>query len=190
MIRPLSRLNPSTIPHPSLRNTKMTSSSVSDTSPGNSFFPQTPPMRLPSLSFLYRLECEVAQEIAIGAPHSAGLVRVACNIISGTVQGPRIEGTVLPGGADWAQGIEGTNVCKQDHASLSLLNFMSSSKTHLTSLIAGSGPRRPLRSQNQRRATPLHYRIWTLPSRSRYSVLTRGTRARKLSMVDSHTGRR
>lgn len=69
-------------------------------------------MRLPSLTFLYRLECDIAkEEINIGAPHDSGVVRSIANIVRGSMQGPGIEGTILPlGGADWATVIKGTHV--------------------------------------------------------------------------------
>lgn len=81
-------------------------------SPGNGFFPDGPQMRLPSLTFLYRLECDVAtEEINIGAPHDSGVVRSIANIVRGSMKGPGIEGTILPlGGADWATVIKGTHV--------------------------------------------------------------------------------
>lgn len=69
-------------------------------------------MRLPSLAFLYRLECDIArEEIDIGAPHDAGVIRSIANIVRGSMKGPGIEGAVLPlGGADWATVIKGTHV--------------------------------------------------------------------------------
>lgn len=69
-------------------------------------------MKLPNLSFLYRLECNIArEEINVGAPHSAGIIRSIANIVDGEVNGPRVKGTVLPlGGADWATVVEGTHV--------------------------------------------------------------------------------
>lgn len=69
-------------------------------------------MRLPSLSFLYRLKCQVAkEEIDVGAPHGTGNIRSIANIVGGTIKGPEIEATILPlGGADWATVIEGTHV--------------------------------------------------------------------------------
>lgn len=81
-------------------------------SPGNKFFPDGPLMRQPALSFLYRLACDIAEEeINIGAPHDAGIIRSIANIVRGTLKGPGIEGTVLPlGGADWATVIKGTHV--------------------------------------------------------------------------------
>ncbi|KAJ6084162.1 hypothetical protein N7486_010962 [Penicillium sp. IBT 16267x] len=73
-------------------------------SPGNRLFPGGPQMRQPSLSFLYRLECDIAkEEINIGAPHDAGVIRSIANILRGSVKGPGIEASILPlGGADWA----------------------------------------------------------------------------------------
>ncbi|KAJ5812034.1 hypothetical protein N7474_008335 [Penicillium riverlandense] len=81
-------------------------------SPGNTFFPQGPRMRQPSLSFLYRLECDIARdEINVGAPHNAGIIRSIANIVRGSMKGPGIEGEVLPlGGADWATMVKGTHV--------------------------------------------------------------------------------
>ena len=68
-------------------------------------------MRQPGLSFIYRLECDIdPQEIDVGAPHGAGVIRSVANIAGGTFRGPSISGTVLPGGADWATVIEGTHV--------------------------------------------------------------------------------
>jgi hypothetical protein len=86
----------------------------SDTSPGNALYPNSPAMRLPKLSFLYRLECNIAsEEIDVGAPHGAGVIRSIANIVGGTFKGPKLSGTVLPGGADWATVIEGTHVSSQ-----------------------------------------------------------------------------
>lgn len=69
-------------------------------------------MRRPGLSFLYRLECNISnEEIEIGAPHAAGVIRSIANIVGGTFKGPELSGSVLPlGGADWATVIEGTHV--------------------------------------------------------------------------------
>lgn len=80
-------------------------------SPGNAFS-NSPPMRQPSLSFLYHLEATIdTNEIDVGAPHGSGIVRSIANITGGTIKGPDIEGTVLPlGGADWATVVEGTHV--------------------------------------------------------------------------------
>ncbi|KAJ5631445.1 uncharacterized protein N7484_011545 [Penicillium longicatenatum] len=80
-------------------------------SPGNGLFPDGPQMRLPSLSHLYRLECDIAkEEIDIGAPHDAGVIRSIANILRGSVKGPGIEGSILPlGGADWATVVKGTH---------------------------------------------------------------------------------
>lgn len=87
-------------------------------SPGNSFKinETTPLMRLPNLSFLYRLECEIAkEEVNVGSPHGAGIIRSIANILDGEVKGPEISGKVVPlGGADWATVIEGTHVCLED----------------------------------------------------------------------------
>ncbi|BCS27816.1 DUF3237 domain-containing protein [Aspergillus puulaauensis] len=82
-----------------------------DDSPGNQYYPNSPPMRMPGLTFLYRLECTIAsEEISIGAPYGAGIIRSIANITGGTFKGPNLEGTVLPlGGADWATVIEGTH---------------------------------------------------------------------------------
>ncbi|KAJ5108064.1 hypothetical protein N7456_004739 [Penicillium angulare] len=80
-------------------------------SPGNNLFADSPQMRQPYLSFLYRLECDIAkEEINIGAPHDAGVIRSIANIVRGSVKGPGIEGSVLPlGGADWATIVKGTH---------------------------------------------------------------------------------
>ncbi|KAJ5778151.1 hypothetical protein N7520_001397 [Penicillium odoratum] len=83
----------------------------SSLSPGNDLFIGGPQMRQPSLSFLYRLECDIAkEEIDIGAPHDTGVIRSIANIVRGSMKGPGIEGSVLPlGGADWATVVKGTH---------------------------------------------------------------------------------
>ena len=80
-------------------------------SPGNGVFPNGPAMRQPSLSWLYRLECDIAEEeINIGAPHNSGTIRSIANIVRGSLKGPGIEGEILPlGGADWATVVKGTH---------------------------------------------------------------------------------
>ncbi|RAH74846.1 DUF3237 domain-containing protein [Aspergillus aculeatinus CBS 121060] len=81
-------------------------------SPGNAFYPETPPMRRPDLTYLYRLECDIDKdEINLGPPHAAGVIRSIANIVGGTFKGPGgLSGTVLPlGGADWSTMIEGTH---------------------------------------------------------------------------------
>ena len=83
-------------------------------SPGNDYIinADTPPMRLPHLQFIYRMECEIdPQEINVGAPHNAGVIRSIAPIIGGAVRGPRIEAEVLKlGGADFAEVWQGTHV--------------------------------------------------------------------------------
>lgn len=82
-------------------------------SPGNAhrLNPDTPPMSTPNLSFLYRLECNVSvEEMVVGAPYGAGITRSIVNILDGSLDGPRIKGRVLPGGADWMTTVEGTHV--------------------------------------------------------------------------------
>ncbi|PYI10916.1 hypothetical protein BO78DRAFT_359292 [Aspergillus sclerotiicarbonarius CBS 121057] len=77
-------------------------------SPGNAYYPNSPPMRRPGLTFLYRLECTIAaEELNIGAPHGAGIIRSIANITGGTFKGPELEGTVLPlgGGQTGQQGL-------------------------------------------------------------------------------------
>ncbi|KAJ5465057.1 uncharacterized protein N7458_000743 [Penicillium daleae] len=85
-------------------------------SPGNEVFPGSPSMRQPALSWLYRLECHIAkEEINVGTPHDAGIIRSVANIVRGSIKGPGIEATVLPlGGADWATVIKGTHSMKLD----------------------------------------------------------------------------
>ena len=83
-------------------------------SPGNAYYPDTPPMRRPGLGYVYRLECTIAEkEVFVGAPHGAGIIRSIAPITGGTFKGPDIQGTVMPGGADWATVVEGTHVSLQ-----------------------------------------------------------------------------
>ena len=57
------------------------------------------PSDAPALRFLYR------SEVAIDAPLSVGQTaageRRIINITGGAIAGPRLSGTILPGGADW-----------------------------------------------------------------------------------------
>jgi hypothetical protein len=54
----------------------------------------------PALAFLARLRVTVAPAVALG-PVDGGQ-RVMIPITGGTVEGPRLSGVVMPGGADWA----------------------------------------------------------------------------------------
>ncbi|KAI9040536.1 DUF3237 domain-containing protein [Aspergillus affinis] len=80
-------------------------------SPGNAFYPNSPPMRQPGLNFIYRLECTIAtDDVDVGAPHGTGINRSIANLTGGTFKGPELQGTILPlGGADWATVVEGTH---------------------------------------------------------------------------------
>jgi hypothetical protein len=82
-------------------------------SPGNAYYPASPPMRQPGLSFLYRLECTIDKEdLELGPAHGTGVIRSIAQVTGGTFKGPELEGIVLPlGAADWATVIEGTHVC-------------------------------------------------------------------------------
>jgi hypothetical protein len=89
----------------------MVSAAKPQDSPGNVYYPETCPVRKPQLGFVYRLECSIAdKDVQVGAPHGAGIVRSIAPITGGTVQGPELQGKVLPGGADWATVIESTHV--------------------------------------------------------------------------------
>ena len=83
-------------------------------SPGNAFSLSNMPaqMRLPHLDFIYRLECEMAQEDHdVGAAFSGSHSRIIMPIVRGTVNGPRIRGTIQHmRGADWGTTIKGTDV--------------------------------------------------------------------------------
>jgi hypothetical protein len=53
----------------------------------------------PGLEFAFEVRAEVADPTVVGQV-PAGLRRII-DIIGGTFEGPRLEGEVLPGGADW-----------------------------------------------------------------------------------------
>ena len=101
-------------------------------SPGNDLFPNGPLMRQPSLAFLYRLECDIAkEEINIGAPHDAGVIRSIANIVRGSVKGPGIEGSILPlGGADWATVVKGTHVRLQEISTFEVIILTKAMLVH------------------------------------------------------------
>ena len=53
----------------------------------------------PTLEFLFEIRCVLNTPLELGA--CPGGLRRAIEISSGDFEGPRIRGTVLPGGADW-----------------------------------------------------------------------------------------
>ncbi|KAI5292092.1 hypothetical protein KEM52_006631 [Ascosphaera acerosa] len=75
-------------------------------SPGNAYFPDTPPMRAPHLEFVYRLEAEMDEsgDYEIPKPNGGGTAWGVAPIAGGTVKGPGINAIVVPNsGADWAE---------------------------------------------------------------------------------------
>jgi hypothetical protein len=48
---------------------------------------------------IFRIRCEVADILSLG--HTPFGERRIINILGGTVEGPRLNGRILPGGADW-----------------------------------------------------------------------------------------
>jgi hypothetical protein len=53
----------------------------------------------PTLEFLFEIHCALSTPLELGA--GPGGFRRVIEISSGDFEGPRIRGTVLPGGADW-----------------------------------------------------------------------------------------
>ncbi|KAI5307616.1 hypothetical protein KEM55_007843, partial [Ascosphaera atra] len=77
-------------------------------SPGNAYFPDTPPMRAPHMEFVYRLQAHMIEGPGSGydipKPNGGGTAWSVANIGGGTVKGPGIDGIVVPhSGADWAE---------------------------------------------------------------------------------------
>ncbi|MFJ9124729.1 MULTISPECIES: DUF3237 domain-containing protein [unclassified Streptomyces] len=54
----------------------------------------------PSLTYAFEIRAEVTEPLHIG--HGAGESTEFTPITGGTVTGPRLNGTVLPGGGDWS----------------------------------------------------------------------------------------
>jgi Protein of unknown function (DUF3237) len=54
----------------------------------------------PQLSFVFEARVDVAPTVAVGGRGSDALLFFP--IVGGSVTGPRLNGTVLPGGGDWA----------------------------------------------------------------------------------------
>lgn len=81
-------------------------------SPGNMLMPDAPPMRLPFMHFLYRLECEMSpDEQFVGQSSTSQSSRLILPFAGGTVEGPEISAVILSvSGADWATSSPGTNV--------------------------------------------------------------------------------
>lgn len=57
------------------------------------------PHSAPGLEYVFSIAVRVATPIDLG--EAQGLRRRVIPILDGTVSGPRFEGTVMPGGADW-----------------------------------------------------------------------------------------
>ncbi|KAM5354659.1 hypothetical protein ACJ41O_001306 [Fusarium nematophilum] len=82
-------------------------------SPGNALYPDIPPMRTPSLAFVYRLVAKMhpTNGYDIDNIQGTGVSRSIGHIQSGTVRGPEIEGIVVEdSGADWAERIHSKKV--------------------------------------------------------------------------------
>ena len=56
----------------------------------------------PELSFVFEARVSVDPEVAVGGSGADPLMFYP--IVGGTVAGPRLNGTVIPGGGDWATG--------------------------------------------------------------------------------------
>jgi hypothetical protein len=54
----------------------------------------------PALDFVFEIRAEVSETLHIG--HGDGEVTEFTPIVGGSVEGPRLRGTVLPGGGDWS----------------------------------------------------------------------------------------
>lgn len=67
---------------------------------------ETPPFQTPRLEHLCDLLVDVSPPIAVG--ETAGGLRRLVPITGGTVIGPKLQGRVLPAGADFQQILEGT----------------------------------------------------------------------------------
>jgi len=86
--------------------------SSSSSSPGNAYMPKFPPMRLPSLDFIYRLECTMSPDAqVVGKASSSHQSRVILPISGGSVSGPKITGIIVDAsGADWATSLPNESV--------------------------------------------------------------------------------
>jgi hypothetical protein len=58
----------------------------------------------PELEYLCRLKVKVGAPLAIGDTGEG--IREVIPIIGGTVEGPKLNGKIVPGGADWATGFK------------------------------------------------------------------------------------
>ena len=76
--------------------------------------PKVPTMRIPSLDFIYRLECTMStDEQVVGKPSSSHQYRVILPMDGGTVSGTKIAGIIVnASGADWATSLPGESVCQ------------------------------------------------------------------------------
>lgn len=54
----------------------------------------------PALEFVFEIRAHIAEKLHVG--HGAGESTEVIPITGGTVAGPRLNATVLPGGADWS----------------------------------------------------------------------------------------
>lgn len=90
----------------------MSSAGHTNDSPDNGHSTNGFKMRIPSLKFMYHLECEMSQENhVVGAQFGTSNARVIMPIVGGTVKGPRISAIIQNmSGADWGLAIGGTGV--------------------------------------------------------------------------------
>lgn len=81
-------------------------------SPANAYLAHLPQTRLPSLDFIYRLECSMSSDVqVVGKQSASSSSRIILPIAGGAVSGPRLSATILSvSGADWATSLPGESV--------------------------------------------------------------------------------
>ncbi|KAH8649972.1 hypothetical protein BX600DRAFT_517194 [Xylariales sp. PMI_506] len=91
----------------------MAASNSIQNSPGNELYPELPPMRAPSLEFVYRLVAKMhpTNRYEIKNMQGTGITKSVGHIQSGTVRGPKVNGEVVAeSGADWASRIHSEKI--------------------------------------------------------------------------------
>lgn len=114
----------SVLSRPNSRSSLLPIAMKSAPSPGNVYSPNLPPTHIPSLEFIYRLECGMSpDEQVVGRPSTSQNSRIILPITGGTVLGPEISGIIVPSsGADWATSLPNESVRKSRGHGNSLRN--------------------------------------------------------------------
>ena len=160
---------------------------------GNAYYPNSPPMRKPGLTFLYRLECTIArEEITIGAPHGTGVIRSIANITGGTFKGQILKELFFLLVVQTGRQLLRERMYASNLYTIYLFPFHFRNcygyRRVTNSIVHDS--RRPIHNKNNRRVLPLRTSPRSVPPRTRNRIREAGVQEpRHETAADSYTGR-